>query len=536
MRLKNLALLDITPESHARNGISVMSVDKKLEEQILSLCATTALDPLMFVNLAYEWGKGELSGSAGPRQWQRETFDLIGKHLQNKTTRFTPMKIAVSSGHGVGKSAMISMLTHWGMSTCVDCKVLITANTEKQLLTKTFPEVSKWFRLGVNKHWYKVTATAVASTSPDHERTWRTDAIPWSLTSTESFAGLHNQGKRIIIIFDEGSAIDDKIFEVVEGALTDSETEIIWVVFGNPTRGSGRFKDIFTRLKHRWITRHIDSRDVEGTNKEQLQQWVDDYGEDSDFVRVRVKGQFPRSGTMQWIPSDIVEAARKREPEANLYDPIILGCDIARFGDDETSLCIRRGRDAKSSEWVSLRGADTMEVAARIMELHSHYKFDAIFVDGGGVGGGVIDRLNMFKVPVVEVQFGGRADRAQVSQENQIKYSNKRAEMWGNMKDWLRGGSIPDDPDLAAELTAVEYGFVMRDGVDAILLEKKSDMKKRGLSSPDKSDSLALTFAYPVMPSNHTSSFETGAQNTHTSVYNPLSRDYISKDSGINRK
>lgn len=504
-----------------------MSKPKSAEERLVDFIAQDAMDPLAFAKSAYPWGQGDLKDSKGPREWQSETLDLIGKHLRNPATRFKPLLLAISSGHGIGKTGMISMLTHWAMSTCVDCKVVITANTEKQLLTKTIPELSKWIRMGINSHWFKVTATSISSVADGHERTWRTDAIAWSDTNTESFAGLHNKGRRIVVIMDEGSAIADKIWEVIEGALTDENTEIIWMVCGNPTRNSGRFRECFGKFKHRWNTRQIDSRTVEGTNKQQLAQWVSDYGEDSDFCRVRVRGAFPKAGSLQFIAGDMVDAARIRMPEAKLYDPLVLGVDVARFGDDATVLCPRRGRDAKSIPWVKMRGADTMEVAAKIMELHQQYRFDAIFVDGGGVGGGVIDRLRMFKFPVIEVQFGAKADRDQMTQEGQVLYANKRAEIWGGMKDWMRGGMIPDDPDLVAQLTAVEYGYVMRDGVDKILLEKKADIKRRGLQSPDDADALALTFAYPVMPSDHAAAFTTGSVSQHQIGYNPLDPRYV---------
>lgn len=498
------------------------------EKRLIEFIAQDREDPLRFAHTAYPWGKGDLAGSEGPRQWQAAELDSIGKHLRNPETRFTPYRSAVASGHGIGKTSLIAMIIHWGMSTCVDCKVLTTANTEKQLLTKTWPEVSKWFRLGINSHWFKVTATSVSALDKAHERTWRADAIPWSETNTESFAGLHNQGRRIIVIMDEGSAIHEKIYDVVEGAMTDENTEIIWIVFGNPTRNTGRFRELFGRLKHRWKTRQIDSRTVEGTNKTQIQQWMEDYGEDSDFFKVRVRGEFPRAGSMQFIPSDIVDAARRREPEAKLFDPLILGCDIARFGDDETVLAPRRGRDAQSVPWITLRGADTMQVAARIMELHTQYRFDAIFIDEGAMGAGVIDRLRMMKYDnIIAVQFGSAADKSRINADGPLIYANKRAEMYGNMRDWLKGGMIPDDPDLGAQLIGVEYGYVMREGKDAILLEKKSDMKKRGLGSPDRADALALTFAYPVMPSDHRHAFESRGKSLHAVDYRPLDRNYI---------
>ena len=114
---------------------------------------------------------------------------------------------------------------------------------------------------------------------------------------------MHNQGKRIIALFDEASSIPDVIWETTEGALTDKDTEIIWGVFGNPTRNTGRFRECFAggRFQHRWQPRQVDSRTARLTNKEEIAEWINDYGEDSDFVRVRVKGIFPRAGSMQFV-------------------------------------------------------------------------------------------------------------------------------------------------------------------------------------------------------------------------------------------
>ena len=181
-----------------------------------------------------------------------------------------------------------------------------------------------------------------------------------------------------------------------------------------------------------------------------------------------------------------------------LSDPFVMGVDVARFGDDRSVIVLRRGRDARSVSWIKLTGADTMTVAAKVAEIAQQYRPDAIFIDGGGPGGGVVDRLRQLQHSVFDVQFGGKADHSHIGQDGAIVYANKRAEMWGAMRAWLAGGMIPDDRELLADLTGVEYGYALREGRDAIILEKKEDMKKRGLASPDLADALALTFAYPV--------------------------------------
>jgi hypothetical protein len=116
-----------------------------------------------------------------------------------------------------------------------------------------------------------------------------------------------------------------------------------------------------------------------------------------------------------------------------------------------------------------------------------------VFLDSTGIGWGVHDRLLQLGCPnLIGVNFGAKADRADAA----ARYANKRAEMWGFMKEWCAAGCLPDDRDLIADLTAVDYGY---DASDAILLERKDDMRRRGLASPDDGDALALTFAYPVI-------------------------------------
>lgn len=477
-----------------------------LEDQLIEDIAAFTHDPLGFVMYAYPWGEegSELENKAGPEPWQVQTLTQIGNalqanaHLKGTEALELAVQIAIASGHGVGKSCMLAWIKHWAMSTFRDCRGVVTANTETQLKTKTWPEMAKWYRLLICRHWFVFTATALYSSDPEHEKTWRFDMVPWSEKNTEAFAGLHNQGKRIIVIFDEGSKIPNLIWETTEGALTDADTEIIWVVCGNPTQNTGRFRECFEQFKHRWWTMQVDSRDITFTNKGQIAKWIEDYGDDSDFVRVRIKGQFPRAGAQQLIGIDIIENSFTCEATCTLYDPLVIGVDVARFGDDQSVIVIRKGRDARTHAPIKMRGADTMTLAARVQEVYTYYKADAVFVDGGGVGGGVVDRLRQLKVPVIEVNFGGKPDHTSIDEEHEKAY-NKRAEMWLNMRKWLKAnGALPRDIDYRQGLVQQTYEFRTIRGGDAIILTSKEAMKADGLESPDVVDALACTFAYPV--------------------------------------
>lgn len=455
-------------------------------------------DPLKHAMFAYPWGSGVLAGVEGPRQWQVDVMEDIREHLEDPETRHTPLRLARASGHGIGKSALIAMLVKWGLDTCDDCKIIVTANTESQLLTKTSPEIMKWHNLAITRDWFKASATKLASIVSGHSENWRCDLVTWSKDNTEAFQGLHNKGKRIIVIYDEASGIDAKVWEVTLGALTDEDTEIIWLAFGNPTQNTGGFRECFGKHRNLWKSEQIDSRTVEGTNKAYLDEVVETYGVDSDIVKVRVRGMFPSTSSLQFISSAHVEEARKRDVPVDRSDPLVIGVDVARFGDDSSTIYFRRGRDARSIKPLRFHGLDTMELASRVAEQQRLHKADMVCVDGGGVGGGVVDRLKQMQVPVAEVQFGGKPLGHMRLPE---KVANRRAEMWAIMREWLPGGMISDDQTLADDLVGVEYGFKIVDGVDAILLEKKEHMKARGLASPDDGDGLALTFAVPVLPS-----------------------------------
>ncbi|WP_225182153.1 terminase [Pectobacterium aroidearum] len=464
------------------------------QEQLIEDIANFTHDPYSFALYAFPWGEEgtELERHTGPREWQAEAFKDIADHLQNPETRHQPLMIARASGHGIGKSAFISMLINWGMATCEDCKVVVTANTENQLRTKTWPEVIKWSNLAITKDWFTTTATAMYSNDPGHDKRWRADAIPWSEHNTEAFAGLHNERKRIIVVFDEASNIADLVWEVAEGALTDENTEIIWVAFGNPTRNTGRFRECFRKYRHRWKCKQIDSRTVEGTNKEQIDKWVQDYGEDSDFVKVRVRGIFPDTSDTQFISTALTDAAMKRVYTANdvAHAPVIIGVDPAYSGSDTFEIYLRQGLHAKHLGTYP-HTTDDLISAKRVADFEDQYQADAVFIDFG-YGTGIKSIGDSWGRTWTLVPFGGASSDPQML--------NKRGEMYNSGQKWLKMGGSLDDQETADDLATPEFK-VRIDG--KIVLEDKSEIKKRIGRSPGKGDSLILTFAFPVTKKLH---------------------------------
>jgi len=459
------------------------------EQDLINLAAQCSTDPLRWAHKAYDWGHGELAAVKGPRVWQTEALAQIRDHLSNPETRHQPLLMARASGHGIGKSALIGIITDWALSTCEDCKVVITANTDTQLRTKTSPEVGKWMRLGLTAHWFDVQSTSVSTRDSAHTKTWRADFVPWSEHNTEAFAGLHNKGKRIVLIFDEASAIADRVWEVAEGALTDEDTEIIWIAFGNPTRATGRFRECFRKYRHRWKTAQIDSRTVEGTNKDQIAKWAADYGEDSDFFKVRVRGQFPAMSAKQYISETDVDAAKARHLRREQYEfaPVILTCDPAWSGDDELVISKRQGLKFEVLRTLPKNDNDVW-VANLLANLEDEHKADAVFIDGG-FGTGIVSAGTTMGRSWTIVWFSEKS-----GDEGCL---NKRAEMWKLARDWLKeGGAIPPDDDVLHQDLIGPETVARLDG--KLQLESKEDMKRRGLPSPNRADALVLSFAHPV--------------------------------------
>lgn len=463
-------------------------------ELLIEELASFAYDPYAFVLWAFPWGEAgtELERESGPAPWQREILCSVRDKL---ITVEQALRHAVTSGHGVGKSALVSWLVWWSYSTFPGTRGVVTANTENQLKTKTWVEIAKWHRLFIARELFKCTATAIFSIDEEQAREWRIDIVPWSERNTEAFAGLHNAGKRIIVIFDEASAIPDVIWETTEGALTDVDTEILWFVFGNPTKNTGRFRECFEggQFAHRWLTLKVDSREVSRTNKKEIEDWIKDYGLDSDFVRVRILGEFPSTDSVSFISRDLAASAVNR-PLSYDGGSVVLGVDVARYGDDFAVIWPRRGRDANFAPVKFFQGLSTTDLAREVVKVYNELNATAVFVDGTGLGGGVVDILVASGVRTFEVQFGARADNLNPT----AKYMNKRAEIWGELRDWLRTGSVPAkvaDRNIIAELTGPTYTINSR---DQIQLESKEMMKRRAVPSPDFADALACTFAFPV--------------------------------------
>jgi hypothetical protein len=405
-----------------------------------------------------------------------------------------PIRIAVSSGHGIGKSFLAAIIADWVMSTRPYAQGTVTANTFTQLETKTWARIQSISKLCITRHWFELGADKMYRRG--QKDSWFLSAQSCREENSEAFAGQHAANSTSIYINDEGSAIPDAIYEVQEGGLTDGEP--MQIIFGNPTRSQGKFFRVaFGSERDQWKTVVIDSRECPLTNKTQIQEWIDLYGEDSDFVRVRVRGLPPKAADSQFIPLDLVVAAQKRPAVALSLDPLIAGVDLSWGGDDFTCVRFRKGHDARSIPPIRIPGEKMRDPNVAVCKLAEIFdtrygnrqeRIAMMFIDSAGICGPVGAMLRQLgHKNIQEINFGADALNE--------KYAYMRSYMWGQVKEWLPYGAIDRSPELEEDLTAPGY---LIDRKVRIQLESKKDIKKRIGHSTDDGDALGLTFAMPV--------------------------------------
>jgi hypothetical protein len=411
-----------------------------------------------------------------------EAIGAVPTHQQEKALKSVSPgnHISIRSGHGVGKTALLAWIILWFICTRFDARIPCTASTHSQLRDILWPEAAKWMGKLPTQYQYMLEWQTERIIWKDRKETWFAVARTARKENPEALQGFH--GDNLLFVVDEASGVPSAIFEVAGGALT--KENVISIMTGNPTRLSGEFYRSHHQERHLWKTFHFSSEDSPLVSSDYPARIAKKYGTDSDVYRVRVKGDFPLAESDTFIPLPVVEHAKLIvQPEGNKN---IWGVDPARFGDDETALVKRAG--LKVAEVSGIRKRDTMEVSGWVAQQAKQEKPDQIMVDVIGIGSGVFDRLNEQGFPVIAVNV---AERASDSEE----YARLRDELWGKTKDALQEGlSLPDDEELAGQLSAPKYKF---DSAGRIVIESKEDMKKRGVDSPDRADALCLTFYQP---------------------------------------
>lgn len=429
-----------------------------------------------------------------PDAWQEDTL----LDLADPTCR----RVSVRSGQGVGKTATEAVAVMWFLSCFPYARVVATAPTRQQLNDVLWAEIAKWQAksplLSVILKWTKTYVYMVGM-----EKRWF--AVARTATKPENMQGFHEEN--MLFIVDEASGVAEPIMEAVLGTLSGPNNKLL--MCGNPTKTSGTFYDSHTNPNVRplYRTRRVSSRDVARTDKENIEMLERRYGKESNVVRVRVDGEFPLQEDDVFIPIHLVMRAVNAEYEpAKTPLSIQIGVDVARFGDDKTVIGFKV--DEKIEFFQKTHGQDTQKTADKVIELGeklvSKYKYRypiPVCVDDGGVGGGVVDRLNRIRqndpdrfwwLQVMRIQFGKRIKHR--------SYHDSTTYMMGILRKLLEETEddgtpkpveviLPNDDDLIAQLSCRKYSMTDQSKQK---VESKDDMKKRSLPSPDEADCVLL--------------------------------------------
>lgn len=399
-------------------------------------------------------------------------------------------RVAVRSGHGVGKTTVLAWLIVWFICTRYPQKTVCTAPTQGQLFDALAAETKTWItklpqpiREGLEVFSEQIVLKAKPTASFTSFATSRPE-------KPEALAGKHSEN--VLLIGDEASGIPDAVFEAAVGSMSGENA--VTVLAGNPVRTSGLFYDIFNSpdVSPMWTKIHISCENHPRVSQDFVDEVRARYGERSNAYRVRVLGEFPLADDDTVIPWELVETAKTREVKPLNVKPV-WGLDVGRFGSDPSALARRRG-NVLDREVEEKRGLDTMQVAGWVKREYDEAapkdKPSEILVDVIGIGAGVLDRLVELGLPARGINV---AESPTIFDE---KYLNLRAELWFKGRDWFarKDCCIGTDPKLAAELVAPRFSFGSN---GKIKIESKEDMKHRlpKVGSPNKADAFLLTLA-----------------------------------------
>jgi phage terminase large subunit len=437
--------------------------DKKMD--VGELLLAIALDPVLFV-------EGVLG--AKPEEWQKKALYAVRDND----------RVAIRSGHGIGKTAFLSWLILWWVLTRSPSRIACTANTSSQLSDILWAEVAKWHRCMPDglKELIEVTSAKVELTGQDSFAVARTARRE----TPEALQGFHSPN--MLFLVDEASGVDNIIFEVGEGAMSTEGAKT--VMTGNPTRTSGYFYEAFNKMKDSFFTMKVSSQDSTQVGPKFIEDMKVKYGEDSNIFRVRVLGEWPEADDDVVIPLHLLQSAADRDQVAADTTPVVWGLDVARFGTDKSALCKRKG-NVVTEPIKSWRNKDLMEMCGIILNEYETTTWSdrpvEILIDSIGLGAGVVDRLTELDLPVRGINVAESASMGE-------RYGRLRDELWFLGKEWFeaRDCTIPDQEELIDDLSKPRFSFLSN---GKLKVEGKDEMKRRGLNSPDLADAFCLTFA-----------------------------------------
>ena len=428
--------------------------------------AALRADPTLFVETVLQ---------ATPQRWQAQALDAISKHD----------RVAIKSGHGVGKTAFESWVVLWWLMTHYPCKVAVTANSAHQLSDVLWTEIDRWAR-----NMPSAFKDLLEFKSDKISLKGATDSFAVARTSRrenpESLAGFHSP--HMLFVVEEASGVPNVIFETASGALSTPGAKII--MCGNPTRSDGYFYDAFHNDRDKWHCITVSCEEGEYVDPKFIAEMAQKYGDESNVFKVRVLGEFPTQSDDVLLPLHLIEDAVTRDVEAGPTTPVVWGLDVARFGGDRSALAKRQG-NVLIEPIKTWQNKDLMELAGIVLSEYDAVPYSqrpqAIYIDAIGLGAGLADRLRELDMPAVAVSVSETASLKD-------RFNRLRDELFWGAREWFeaRDCHIPDDGTLMAELSGIRYKYL---STGKLKVESKDEMKRRGQRSPDVADAFVLTFA-----------------------------------------
>lgn len=402
--------------------------------------------------------------------------------------------ISIRSGHGVGKSAFLSWCIIHFLCTHFPCKAPCTAPTGHQLEDVLWGELALWRR---QMHrgladLFEVTSERMYLKLAEDEcyavaRTARKE-------NPDALQGFHS--RNILFLIDEASGVPDEIYQPLEGALSTPGAKSIMA--GNPTKPRGYFYDSHNKNRQHFCCMKVSGYESSRVTQAYIDKMKSQYGEESNVFKVRVMGEFPDEASDVLIPLSIIEPAIGREVETSDHVMPVWGLDVARYGECVNSLSKRRGNTLLEpiKTWGNV---STMVTVGRLYKEYEETppadRPHEIIIDVIGVGGGVVDRAIELGLPVRGVNVGEQPPVTEFK-----RFQNLRAYLWWQMREWFMGHDVKipaeESGHLIGEATDVHYTLT---STGKIVIEGKKDMLERGVPSPDRADSLMLTFAGSIV-------------------------------------
>jgi len=443
-----------------------------------------------------------------PYDWQMEEWRKLSIHLSNPETRYQTYRLIISSGNGAAKTAFGAMTMIMLLYT-QRLKARITANTDPQMKQIIWPEYDIWFRRArYVDQFFEKFGTSIKAKNMKLAESWRIDTVTWSEQSPASISGLHNKGGAAAYIFEEAPGIPAVIWQYASGAFTETGTIKLHMAFGNSDDPESKFEQ--NMGSPLWNSRRIDTRELKHIDPEQVKAWLIEAGgdEDNDDFRVRVRGLPRKSAKDSIIKIESVNAAFARRKTFDVDSvsnfPVILGCDPAWTGGDETTIWYRQGHYHCLLERFKLRKelGETHQVTYnKLCYWERKLGADWVNIDQGEGTAIYTLAMNAHKYHWNLVAFNSNPTDKPDPKESE--FANIRAMMYYHFqKAMIHGGVLDAKDESWIEDTSKQLCWTKGTRHKTTykkLCESKLDIKERVGSSPDLADGAVLLYAHEVV-------------------------------------